>query len=140
MAVFRLLGDHLTLRIGAVATVRRGALLSAAALSAALLAPSPYWALPCFALTGAGFAAIVPLVFGAGGRVPSIPTGAGIAMVSGSGYIGFLFGPPLIGLLAQASSLRLALFFVVALSLITAALAGAVRPKGGPIPVAQPNF
>jgi hypothetical protein len=95
----------------------------------ALLAPSPYWALPCFALTGAGFAAIVPIVFGAGGRVPSIPSGAGVAMVSGSGYIGFLFGPPLIGFLAQASSLRCALFFVVGLSLIAAALAGAVRAK-----------
>jgi MFS family permease len=129
MATFRLLGDHLTLRMGAVATVRRGALLAAAALSLALVAPSPCWALPCFALTGAGFAVIVPLVFGAGGRVPSIPSGAGVAMVSGSGYIGFLFGPPLIGLLAQASSLRFALFFVVALSLVAATLAGAVRAK-----------
>ncbi len=127
MAAFRLLGDRLAIRLGAAATVRRGALLAAAALSLALLAPSPYWTLPCFALTGAGFAVIVPIVFGAGGRVPSIPSGAGVATVSGSGYIGFLFGPPLIGFLAQASSLRFALFFVVALSLIAATLAGAVR-------------
>ncbi len=127
MAAFRLLGDRLTLHMGPVATVRRGALLAAAALFLTLLAPSPYWALPCFALTGAGFAVIVPIVFGAGGRAPSIPSGAGVAMVSGSGYIGFLFGPPLIGLLAQWSSLRLALFFVVALSLIAATLASAVR-------------
>jgi MFS family permease len=48
-------------------------------------------------------------------------------MVSGSGYIGFLFGPPLIGFLAQLTSLRAALFLVVALSVLAAALAGAVR-------------
>ena len=127
MATFRLLGDWLTERMGAVTTVRSGALLAATALSLALLASSPYWALPCFALTGAGFAVIVPIVFGAGGRVPSVPSGAGVAMVSGSGYIGFLFGPPLIGLISQWSSLRFALLIVVALSLLAAVLARAVR-------------
>jgi MFS family permease len=128
MAVFRLLGDWITARVGPAATVRGGALLAAAALSVALLASSAHWALPAFALTGAGFAVIVPIVFGAGGRVRSVPSGAGVAMVSGSGYIGFLFGPPLIGLLAQWSSLRAALVLVVALSLLAAILANAVRP------------
>jgi MFS family permease len=132
MAAFRLLGDNLTARFGPVATVRGGALLAAAALSFALLAPSPYWALPGFALTGAGLAVIVPIVFGAGGRVPSIPGGAGVAAVSGSGYIGFLFGPPLIGLIAQWSSLRLALLLIVALTMVAALLAGAVRGPARP--------
>jgi MFS family permease len=127
MAICRLLGDHITARAGAVATVRGGALLAAASLSLALVASSPYWALPAFTLTGCGLAVIVPIVFGAGGRVPSVPTGAGVAMVSGSGYIGFLFGPPLIGLIAQWSSLRLALLVIVVLSLLAALLAGAVR-------------
>lgn len=127
MAVFRLLGDSFTARLGPAVTVRSGALVAAIALSLALVAPSPSWALPAFAFTGAGFAVIVPIVFGAGGRVPSVPSGAGVAMVSGSGYIGFLFGPPLIGVLAQWSSLRMALALVVALSLVAAALANAVR-------------
>jgi hypothetical protein len=82
--------------------------------------------LPGFALTGAGFSVIVPLVFGAGGRLNSVPKGAGVAAVSGSGYIGFLFGPPLIGLIASWSSLRDALFGIVALSLLAAGLAKAV--------------
>jgi MFS family permease len=127
MAVFRLLGDAITTRLGSVRTVRAGALVAAAGLSIALAAHSPAWALPGFALTGAGFSVIVPLVFGAGGRVRSVPRGAGIAIVSGSGYIGFLFGPPLIGLIAQQTSLRAALCLVVALSLLAAMLARAVR-------------
>jgi hypothetical protein len=69
---------------------------------------------------------IVALVFVAGGRVSSVPSGAGVATVSGSGYVGFLFGPPLIGLIAQQTSLRIALFVVVGLSFLTATLANAV--------------
>jgi len=127
MAVFRLLGDAVTKRLGAVLTVRSGALLAALGLTLALVAQSPGWALPGFALTGTGFSVIVPLVFGAGGRMSSLPKGAGIAMVSGSGYIGFLFGPPLIGFVAQLTSLRAALFLVVGLSLLAATLANAVH-------------
>jgi MFS family permease len=127
MAMFRLLGDAVTKRLGSVLTVRTGALVAAFGLTLSLVAPSASYALPGFALTGAGFSVIVPLVFGAGGRVRSLPRGAGIAMVSGSGYIGFLFGPPLIGFLAQLTSLRAALFLVVGLSVLAAVLAGAVR-------------
>lgn len=126
MAIFRLLGDAVTKRFGPVRTVRGGALVAAAGLTWALAAHSPSWALPGFALTGAGFSVIVPLVFGAGGRLNSVPKGAGVAAVSGSGYIGFLFGPPLIGLIASWSSLRDALFGIVALSLLAAGLAKAV--------------
>jgi MFS family permease len=132
MAVVRLLGDAVTRHLGPVLTVRTGALVAAFGLAGALLAPSATSALPGFALTGAGFSVIVPLVFGAGGRLRSFPTGAGIALVSGSGYIGFLFGPPLIGFLAQLTSLREALFLVVALSILAATLAGAVRRNEEP--------
>jgi MFS family permease len=131
MAIFRLLGDGIAERIGPVTTVRTGALLAACGLSMALIVSSPYWALLGFGLTGAGFSVIVPIVFGASGRVRSVPSGAGVAMVSGSGYIGFLFGPPFIGLMAEWSSLRVALLMVVGLSLLAATLANAVRPSEG---------
>jgi MFS family permease len=127
MALFRLAGDAVSARLGPVRTVRLGTLIAAVGLTFALTASSPLSALPGFALTGAGFSVIVPLVFGAGGRISSTASGAGVATVSGSGYIGFLIGPPLIGLIAQQTSLRAALFVVVALSLLTSILANAVR-------------
>jgi MFS family permease len=127
MAIFRLAGDAVTKLLGPVNTVRTGALVAAAGLTVALSVQSTALALVGFGLTGAGFSVIVPLVFGAGGSFPGVPKGAGIAIVSGSGYIGFLFGPPLIGLVAQHSSLRFALFLVVGLSLLAAALAKALR-------------
>jgi MFS family permease len=126
MAVFRLLGDLITVRLGQALTLRVGAIVAAAGLAFALLVKSPVWAMPGFAATGAGFSVIIPLVFAAGGRVPKVSRGVGIATVSGLGYLGFLFGPPAIGFLSQATSLRWALFLVVVLTAIAASLAGAV--------------
>jgi MFS family permease len=125
MAIFRLLGDAITTWLGPARTVRTGALVAAGGLGLALLAPSAYWALPGLAASGAGFSVIIPLVFGAGGRVKSVGRGAGVATVSGIGYLGFLFGPPAIGFVSQLTSLRYALWIVVALCVIAALLSRA---------------
>jgi MFS family permease len=132
MALFRLLGDSVTRRLGPVNTLRAAALVAASGLTLALLSHSPAIALPAFAITGAGFSVIVPLAFAASSRLRQMPRAAAIAFVSGSGYIGFLFGPPLIGWVAQQATLRFALCFVVALSLLAGALAPAVRPSDAP--------
>lgn len=122
MAVFRLCGDAITVRLGFAWTIRGGALLAACGLTSALLAHNPYWALPGFAMVGAGFSSIIPLVFAAGGRIKSVSEGAGVAAVSGLGYLGFLVGPTAIGLIAQLSSLRVGLSLVVLLSVLAATL------------------
>ncbi len=125
MSVFRMLGDALTRLLGPVATVRNAALVAAAGLLLALNCRSIAGALCGFAVTGAGFSVIVPLVFGAAGRLRSIPSGAGVAMISASGYMGLFVGPPMIGFTAHAASLRYALFLIVALMLVTAGIARA---------------
>ena len=127
MAIFRLLGDSITLRLGSSNTVRTGSLLAAAGVLWALVARTPGWALPGFAAAGAGFSAIVPLAFGAGGRIPGVSPGAGIATITGLGYIGFLVGPPLIGFTAQMFTLRWALGIVVLVCLVSSVLAGWVQ-------------
>lgn len=127
MFIFRLLGDAITLRLGPALTVRAGALVAAFGLLLALAMRSPVWALPGFAASGAGFSVIIPLVFGAGGRVKSVSRGVGVATVGGIGYLGFVFGPPAIGFVSQLSSLRWALFIVVGLCFVSAILAGAVN-------------
>ena len=129
MAIFRLFGDLITARLGSVWTVRTGSLVAAAGLAGALAATSARWALPGFAVTGAGFSVVVPLVFGAGGRVKNVSPGAGIATVTGLGYIGFLVGPPSIGFTSQLLTLRYALGIVVLLCLVSAILSGSVRSR-----------
>jgi len=133
MAIFRFLGDLITARLGPMRTVCSGSLIAAAGLLWALTVNSPDWALPGFAATGAGFSVIIPLVFGSGGRVESINPGAGIATVTGIGYIGFIVGPPTIGFASQLFTLRYALGVVVACCLITALLSRymrALKPVG----------
>jgi hypothetical protein len=46
------------------------------------------------------------------GNLPGVPTGAALSKVAGVGYLGSMIGPPLIGLTAEATSLKAALFLV----------------------------
>jgi len=127
MAAFRFRGDAITSRIGREAVIRYGGLLAASGVALAICASSPYVALLGFAAAGAGFSSIVPNVFAAAGRVSGVSEGAGVATVSGLGYLGFLAGPPAIGFLSQVSSLRIGLLLVVVLSAIAALLSGTVK-------------
>ncbi|MDX2149787.1 MAG: MFS transporter [Bryobacteraceae bacterium] len=122
MTAGRLGGDRLSLRLGRVTTVRAGTLLGAAGLVVALLASSPLQALAGFAAVGAGFSVVVPLIFSAAARRAS-SAGVGMATVVTAGYAGLLTGPPLIGALAAATSLRTALFLPSGLALVGFALA-----------------
>ena len=81
-----------------------------------LLSGHPVVSLLGYALIGAGLAPIVPLLFTAASRVPGSSSAAAIAAVSSIGYSGFLIGPPLIGTIAQTTSLTAALSVVVVAS------------------------
>ncbi len=105
MTLGRVVGDWVNHRIGAVALLRWGALLTGVPLAAMLLIGAPAAALVGLFLVGLGVANGVPLMFSAAGRQPDTPPGPGIAAVSSMGSLGFLAGPPVIGFLADATSL-----------------------------------
>jgi len=132
MALFRLAGDWITVKLGRAETIRCGASLAAAGIALAASAHSLGWALVGFAAAGAGYSSIIPLVFAAGGRIEGVAEGSGVATVSGIGYLGFLAGPPAIGFISQLSSLRVGLALLVALGITAAVLVtvafGARRP------------
>jgi hypothetical protein len=128
MAASRFGGDWLRSTFGAVALVRGSALLAAAGLLIALLVPAPFIAVVGYGLMGLGIANLVPVFFGAAGRIPGQAAGTGIAAVATLGYSGFLVGPPLIGFVADLTSLSLALGFLVLACLAIALAAGAVGP------------
>jgi len=125
MAAARFAGDRLNVILGGARLVGGGALLSAFGLGLALFSGQVAVAIVGFGLMGAGLAAVVPTIFRAAGSQPGIPASAGIAAVSTVGYAGGLLGPAIIGSLAQATSLRTALGFVLAM-LIVLSVAGSV--------------
>jgi MFS family permease len=119
MGVGRLFGDRVAELTGAALAVRGGALVAAGGLGLALAVPEPAPAIAGFALMGLGLSVLFPLALRAAG-VHGEAAGPSLAAVSTVGYAGFLAGPPLIGLLADASSLRAALSLVVGLCLVAA--------------------
>lgn len=131
MLIGRFSGDALVARFGAVAMVRLGGVVASLGLGAGLLFDTVPSVMLGFAAVGLGLAVAVPLVFGAAGRVPGIPQGTAVAAVATLAYSGFLVGPPLLGWLAELTTLRLALTVVVVLSALIVGLAGAARPKSG---------
>ena len=78
-----------------------------------------------FAALGLGLAGVVPTLFRAGADQPGVSTGPALAAVTSLGYLGFLGGPPLIGGVAQLTSLRLACGFMVLAGLLVVLLARA---------------
>jgi predicted MFS family arabinose efflux permease len=107
MALARFAGDGLNRRWGATRLLCGGMALVTVALAALLLIGEPVVAVLGFTLVGLGVANAVPLLFSAAGHVP--PAGPSLAAVFTVGYTGFIVGPPLIGILADATSLPLAL-------------------------------
>jgi hypothetical protein len=71
--------------------------------------PLPIVAVAGYALVGLGVANLVPVFFGAAGSLPGQASGHSIAAVATLGYAGFLVGPPLIGFVADLTSLSAAL-------------------------------
>jgi fucose permease len=123
MTAGRLVGDWINSRLGPVAVLRGGALLTAVPLAAMLLIGAPAGALAGLFVIGLGVANGVPLMFSAAGRQPDTPPGPGIAAVSSLGSLGFLAGPPFIGVLADAVSLPWALATLILGAIVVFALA-----------------
>ncbi len=152
MMAMRFGGDRVRARLGDGWVLRSS--LAATAGFALLLWPGPLWrSLLGFALAGAGVANVVPVLFalagtqGAGGHGTGAAhgrtsasarqidearaTGEAVGVASILGYAGVLGGPPMFGLIAQASSVGTALATAGALCAVVALAGGwTVRLRG----------
>jgi fucose permease len=137
MTVARITGDWINERIGPTRLLRGGSALAAVALGTLLVIAHPVAALAGLFLVGIGVANGVPLLFSAAGAGGVETAGPSIAAVSSMGSLGFLVGPPFIGVLADATSLPLALTTLVLATATVALLAPRVAPRA---PHAQPEL
>lgn len=136
MTVGRFIGDYLIQRYGRAMMIQSGAMMASLGLVLAVLIPTAYLSIIGFALVGAGLALMIPIVFSVAGTLPDIPSGIGIASAASLGYLGFLAGPPIIGLLAEISSLRLS-FIVVAVLLSSLVI---ITPYAMPPNITKPKI
>lgn len=93
--------------------VRSAGLVAAIGLTVGLIVNQSISVIIGFGLVGLGLSVMIPIAYSAVTNHPEIPRGRAIASVVTLGYSGFVFGPPILGWIAQETSLRLALFLVV---------------------------
>jgi MFS family permease len=132
MGVGRLAGDRLAARVGGARLASSGLLVAAAGFAGAAAAPGAAASLIAFVTLGLGLAAVYPLCLRIAAEQPGIPPAAAIAAVTTTGYTGFLAGPPLVGFVAEATSLRISLVAVGTLCVAAAALARSASPGSRP--------
>jgi MFS family permease len=114
MATGRFIADSFTAKFGLKRTLQLSGILTALGLIVSVVFPSFVTAIVGFLLVGFGVSSVVPLVYGAAGRSKKMSAGVAIAAVSTIGFMGFLIGPPLIGIVAGATSLRIS-FSIIAI-------------------------
>lgn len=124
----RLIGDRLIDRFGQAAVIRAGGALSAVGMGAGLTFATTGSALVGYGLAGLGVAAVVPAVMHTANELPGLAPGIGLTIVSWLLRVGFLISAPIVGLVADATSLRAGLLSVVVAGSITVIL-GRVLPN-----------
>ena len=129
MAAGRLTGDWLVLRFGPQTVLRVGSGLVALGIGLAIASAAPLMAIVGFGFVGAGLACSFPLLLSAAARTPRVASSTAIAAIATAGYTGFLVGPPLIGSLAEAVTLRWALGLLGLVGVLVAMFGGAVERR-----------
>ncbi|MGY1439863.1 MFS transporter [Streptomyces reniochalinae] len=127
--VGRLVGDRLVDRFGQRAVARTGGLIAAAGMGLALAVPTVPGTVLGFAAAGLGVATLVPAAMHEADELPGLKPGSGLTVVSWLMRLGFLLSPPVVGLVADAASLRVGLLVVPLAGLLVLSLAGVLRTR-----------
>lgn len=129
----RITGDAIILRFGVDRVLMGGSLLASTGIGFSILVNQPWAFLAGYAMVGAGLSIVLPVTYRRAGEIPGMPAATAVATVASIGYLGFLIGPILIGVLADLVSLRFA-FALVAMALLGIFLLVRNAPSTAPAP------
>ena len=110
-------------RLGERGLITLAGAAAAAGMLLVVLARSPALAAAGLLVVGAGLAPVIPTALSVAGRSDPRRAAAAVSLVTSVGYGAFVVGPPLVGALADATSLRTALVPVVATTALLALVA-----------------
>lgn len=127
--VGRAIGDRLVDRFGQRGVARAGGVLIAVGMGTAVAVPSVPGTILGFAAAGFGVATLGPAAMQAADELPGLRPGTGLTVASWLMRIGFLASPPLVGLIADAASLRAGLLVFPAAGVVVLLTAGALRGR-----------
>lgn len=127
MAAGRFTADTLVTKYGVSKILQCSGVISTSGLLLAVIFPNIYTSTIGFLMVGVGVSSVVPLVLAIAGKSKTLAPGIAIAAVSTVGFLGFLIGPPLIGFIAQATSLRWSFTLIALLGLGTSFMASQIK-------------
>lgn len=112
MASGRFLSDILVHKYGAKKVLIISGIVISSGLYLAVLLP---YLVPCtiaFMMVGFGVSNVVPIIFNAAGNIKNVPPGIALTIVTSISFLGFLIGPPIIGFIAEMTSLQYSFAFI----------------------------
>ena len=131
--VGRLAGDRMVDRFGERAVARAGGLLIAAGMGIALAFPTVPGTIAGFAAAGLGVATVVPAAMHGADRLPGLRHGSGLTVVAWLMRLGFVGAPAIVGMIADATSLRVGLLVVPVAGLAIIAASGVLSGRRRPV-------
>ena len=112
MAGGRFLGDGLIRKFGRKNVLQISGIMISTGLFTAVFFPYIVPSTLAFMLVGLGVSTIVPTVYSLAGKNPNVSPSIALTTVSSVSFLGFLMGPPIIGYIAEVSSLRFSFGFI----------------------------
>ena len=112
MASGRFFGDGLIQKFGRKKVMQISGIMISTGFFTAVLFPYLIPSTLAFMVIGLGVSTVVPTLYSIAGKHPTIPTGEALTVVSSVSFLGFLMGPPVIGYIAELSSLRFSFAFI----------------------------
>ena len=122
--VGRFFGDRLVDRFGERSVARVGGVIAAVGMGGALAFPSLPATIAGFAAAGFGSATLIPAAMHGADRVKGLRPGTGLTIVTWLCRLGFLMSPIIVGVVADATSVRVGLLIVPVVGLVAMALSG----------------
>ena len=129
MTAGRLMADHFIEKFGRMVLLRSSGTLIFSGMLTAVLLPNVYTAAIGFVLVGFGVSSIVPTCYSLASHSRRIPSGMAIAIVSTIGFFGFLSFPPIIGYIAEVSSLRFSFSLMACVGFMLALMSPLLRNR-----------
>jgi MFS family permease len=121
MTLGRFFGDGISSKVGSLKVILIGCIVASIGYLLVLL-NIVFVAVLGFGFVGLGLSVIIPELFRMAGKSKGISPSAGISFVSGIGFMGFLLGPVLLGIISDAYSLKmsfLTLFILILFALFS---------------------
>lgn len=129
MATGRFVDDWMITKFGIIRVLQSSGILVFVGMMIAVVFPDILWSSLGFLLVGAGVSSVVPTCYSLAGKSRRMSSSMAIATVSTIGFFGFLMGPPLIGFIAHASSLRWSLAMMASIGLLVTLLAPTMKKR-----------